>query len=501
MEKKGQILIDIESFVTSISLLEDSSLKEFYVEYKQSNRITGNIYKGKVVNVLQGLQTAFVNIGMHRNAFLYVGETLDDRSDLRKSGVIPSELNISSGDYVMVQATKEEIGLKGARLSCNISLPGRYLVYLPTIDFVGISNKITDEKVREKLNKLIEKIKPKTGGFIARTVCLDAKKSDIVEEAKQLENLFEEIKKSYDSSDGVSLIHSEGDLVFRAVRDMLVSNVESIICNDSEVVKSLKQNFAKTNVKMVDKVHFYDSDYDMFEAFGVLNEVDKLLDKKVNLPNGGSLVIEHTEALTAIDINTGKFIGTDNHEQTVFETNLEAATEIARQLRLRNIGGIIVVDFIDMMVEEHKNLVVERLKAAVAPDRTKTRVLDMSGLGLVEITRKKVGNELSTFLLDECPYCRGNAYTHSGDYVSRKLKCELKRLFSNNNFDSALIKINPHIMSAIFANNFFTRDCETIWKDKRIYLIPDDGVNQKNFTVTGSNNKFINLPNEAKLLY
>ncbi len=499
--KRGQILIDVDHNMSSVSLLEDGKLNEFYVEFNDVNLITGNIYKGRVVNVLQGLQTAFVDIGLGRNAFLYVGETLDDRSDLRKSGVIPSQLNVKEGDYVMVQVTKEETPMKGARLSMNISLPGRHIVYLPTIGFTGVSNKITDPTVREKLIKLLDKQKKDGEGFIARTVCLDAKKSEITDDIKYLKELYRGINEAYNEADGVALIHSEGNLLFRSVRDMLSQNVESIICNDFKTVENLKRNFKKQKSRFYNLIEYYESDYDLMDVFGVTKELDKLLERKIDLPSGGFLVIDKTEALTAIDVNTGRFRGSGDHEETVFLTNIEAAKEIARQIRLRNIGGIIVVDFIDMVLPEHNEAVVEALKLETLHDRIKTRVLDMSGLGLVEITRKKVGSELSEFLYDTCPYCKGMAHTQSPMYIARKIKSELKKLFADNNYSSALISINPNLPDFMISSRFFAAECETLWNNKRIYLIPGDAVKIKDFVITGSKSASLTLPQNAKLLY
>lgn len=499
--KHGQILIDIENNMSSVSLLEDGRLNEYYVEYGGSKQLTGNIYKGRVVNVLQGLQTAFVDIGLSRNAFLYVGETLDDRSDLRKSGVIPNELNIKAGDYVMVQVTKEEVGAKGARLSMNISLPGRLIVYLPTINFVGISNKITDEKTREKILKNLEDFKAPNEGFIARTNCLEAKKSEILQEATQMKELFKEISDGFEKAGGVAIIHSEGNLLFRSIRDMLSNNIESIICNDFETVEKLKRDFKRQKSRFYDLVQYYQSNYDILDVFGLSSELDKLLDRKVELVSGGSLIIDKTEALTVIDVNTAKYKGFQDHEETVFMTNLEAAKEIARQLRLRNIGGIIVVDFIDMFLEEHKTAVVDELKKELVFDRIKTRVLDMTGLGLVEITRKKVGNELQEYLLDECPICNGSAHTHSARYMSRKIKSGLKRLFADNNFSSAIISLSPSYVDTIIASRIFAYECENQWVAKRIYLVPKENMRLNEMTVSGSNAVYLNLPQNAKLLY
>ena len=496
---KRSVLIDVELDMSSVALIEDGKLIEFHIEYKEKNRLTGNIYKGRVENVLQGLESAFVNIGRSRNGFLYVGETLDDRSDLKR--VVPSALKEKAGDFVMVQVTKEESGQKGARLTSNISLPGRYVVLLPDIDFVGISNKITDPDRREMLTKLLMKHKPSGGGLIARTVCIDAKKNDIVSEIKRMQAMYDKIKCDYDAADGIGLLHSEDDLVYRAVRDMLSSDVERIVCNDEKTVSRLKMLLMELNSEYRNKVEYYTGAYDVWDLFGIGREVDKLLERKVSLPSGGTLFIDRTEALTSIDVNTGSFTAGADREETVYFTNMEAAKEIARQLRLRNIGGIIVVDFIDMADEEHKAAVVEALRNEVIRDRIKTRVQDMTQLGLVEITRKKVGKPLYTKLLDVCEHCNGMGYVPNGDYVARRLKSELKRLFAENGFKNAVVMVNTDIMDRIFASRYFSIVCENEWRDKRIYLSPDRKVKPLEFKITGNDETSMTLPVTAKLLY
>lgn len=496
---KRSILIDVEPQMSSVSLLEDGRLIEFHIEYKESNRLTGNIYKGRVENVLQGLESAFVNIGRGRNGFLNVGETLYERPDLQKH--VPASLPQKAGDYVMVQVTKEEVGQKGARLTSAVSLPGRCVVFLPNIDFVGISNKITDPDRRDMLLKLLTKYKPAGGGLIARTVCIDAKKSDIVAEIKRMQLMFDKIREAYEKADGVCLLHSEVDLVYRAVRDMLGSDVEHIICNDLPTVERLKTLLKDMESNFHHKVQFYESDYDIWDVFGIGNEVDKLLERKVPLPSGGSLVIDHTEALTAIDVNTGSFSSGVDREETVYLTNLEAAKEIARQLRLRNIGGIVVVDFIDMLSEEHRTAVVETLRNEVVRDRIKTRVQGMTQLGLVELTRKKVGKELSTKLLAPCPHCKGAGTVPNGDYVSRKLKAALRRMFADSDRRNAVVTVNASVAEHIFMSRYFSGLCQTEWKNKRIYLVPDAQIKPLSFVVTGNDEQIIDLPPTARLLY
>lgn len=499
--KTGLILIDVQSYMSSVSLVEDGKLKEHYVEYKDSSYITGDIYKGQVKTVLTGLQSAFVNFGSVRNGFLAVGETVDHKTVMRESGVMPARIDAKEGDYIMVQATKEEIGNKGARLTTNITLPGRYLIFLPTLDFVGVSGKITDVPAREKIIKQLNRLKPAGAGFIARTACLEAKRGEIAAEAKRLIEQWKKVLSAYDQAEGISRIYSDGDLVFRQVRDMLSPDIEAIVCNDAAAAETLKRELKEQSIKYWDKVRLYDGEYDMLDAYNVLSEVDKLLDRTVKLESGVSLVFDYTEALTVIDVNTASFARGTNHEETVFRANIEAAREIARQIRLRNIGGIIVVDFIDMQDDEHKEAVIEELKHEMLYDRTKTRVIGMSALGLVEITRKKVGKELSTVLLDKCPFCNGGAHAQSVDYVARKIKARLRRLFLDDNCTTAVVTLNFSLVDVMFKGRYFSLECETVWSGKRIYLVPDTMLLNGNFRVRGSSDAAVDVPQNARLLY
>lgn len=499
---KSQIIIDIGPQVRSVALLENGVLSECFVESGNPNFISGNIYKGKVINVLDGLQTAFVECGLRKKGFLYVGETLSGGSDLQKNGLMPSKLNVLAGDYIMVQATKEETESKGARLSANISLPGRYVVYMPTFEFVGVSNKITDESTRERLTDLITSFKADGEGFIARTISADADSEVIKAEALELKAIYKTIFDKYNQvGDNVSVVHTEGDIILRTLRDMLRNTTCEIICNDKNVTQELISFLKSKNSIYEKKVKFYEDKKDILSSYGIIDAVDKLLDKKAELPSGGSLIIEKTEALTVIDVNTARFQGIGDREKTVFITNCEAAKEIAKQIRLRNIGGIIVVDFIDMLDEKNQEQVVDILRKEVTVDRIKTRVLDMTGLGLVEITRKKVGNELGVALRDKCGVCQGAMASQSNMWLCRKIKAELTNLFASYKYENAIVSVVPELQNYIFQSGFFGKEINSIWEDKRIYIITNDSHNKNVFFVTGSDAGNLTLPNDAKLLY
>ena len=497
--KSEIILVDVQQGMSSISLIQGGELKEHYVEIQKSNYITGNIYCGKVVNVLQGLQSAFVDVGRDRNGFLSVEETMDHKSVMKD--FIPKQIQAKSGDYILVQATKEEIGSKGARLTTNISLAGRYVVFLPTLDFIGVSNKITDEVVREDLTNFLTKHKGKGTGLIARTICLEAKKKDIIEEIKRLKEQWEKILKDFNNRQTICKIHDDGDIVFRTIRDILSTRTDAVYCNSVYECEFLREKLKTYNPEFAPKIKLYTENVDMYQKYGIIEQVDQLLKKKVMLKSGASLVFDYTEALTVIDVNTCKYQGKENHEETVFNANLEAATEIARQIRLRNIGGIIIIDFIDMQNEENKQAVMKRLCEEMRFDRTKTRVVDMTELGLVEVTRKKTGKELSTVLLEKCSHCEGTSLTFSKDYMSRKIKVALTNCFLDSSVVGVSIKMRKNLVEHIIASKYFDYFCSNEWFDKSIYLIPSETIDDDKFILTPLYTQdFSSVPSKAILL-
>ncbi|HEY8423957.1 MAG TPA: Rne/Rng family ribonuclease [Clostridia bacterium] len=502
MSKKSSIYIDVNSNNVSVAMTEDDELVEFYIESSSQKKLVGNIYKGVVVNVLAGMQAAFVDIGLERNAFMYVGDMIIDRAELQNHEIdIPEKLSIAPGDEIMVQVVKDEVGTKGARISCNISLPGRSVVMTPTLDFFGVSRKITDEKIKQKLMKIVKDHAAEGCGYIIRTVAPEMSKKEIVAEMKQLSKLWESIQERYKKARPRELIYTEGDLVARMVRDMLNSNVEHIITNSKEAYNTISEHLVKSLAVCADKLELYTGKIDMFKYYGIRQKIDKLLDRKVWLKSGGYLIIDKTEALTVIDVNSGKYTGESNLlEDTVFKVNLEAAQEIARQLRLRNIGGIVIIDFIDMELNEHKQKVLEVLEEALKRDRTKCKLLGMTQLGLVELTRKKVRNDISSCLQDECTICHGSGRILSTAAVADKIRTDLLDLFATMDPPAATITVNPDVMAKMFTG-IFSKECETIWAGKRIYVIPDEHLLRDVYRIQVHKDKILTLPNNAKLLY
>lgn len=496
---KSKILVDYESYMCCVALLEDGVLKEFYVEDRNTSRITGNIYKGRVVNVLPGLQSAFVDIGLRKNGFLAASDMLEDRTALTRSGAIPTRLDIHEGESVLVQAIKEPTDTKGPRLSANLSIPGRFIVYMPTVDFVGVSNKITDEADRQRLMSLLTKNRPGPNcGLIARTSAKDARKSDIIDEIKYFDNMYRALIEKYRSASGVTLLSSDGDLVFRTVRDILNSTVDEIVCNSAELGERLTGYLAENLAHPV-KVTVTE-DADVLKKFGILNEVEKLLKQKVELKSGGTLVIDYTEALTVIDVNSAKFTGDTDREQTVYNINCEAAREIARQLRLRNVGGLIIIDFIDMQDPLHNEEVVKILTAETAADRTRTRVLPMTELGIVQMTRKKTGSEIQSLLLRKCESCHGAAHVQSPNFIARKIKAQLQEVFNDTINNAAVVTVNPAVFEQLSRGDWFSSFTSGRYAGRLVYLVPSAEVSPNSFRLGAQHNTILSLPDSAFLL-
>ena len=484
---------------TIAALADGKRLVEYHIERSSANQIVGNIYKGKVEVVLSGMQAAFINVGLQKNGYLFVGDTLIDKS-LLSDGNFPDTLDIKEGDEIMVQAVKDPSGTKGARLTTHLSLAGKYVVYVPSLKSSSISRKITDENTKEKLLKIVDGIKRKSGAFILRTASEYAKPSDIKTEAKNLLSQYEEILKNYKKASVGDEVYSESDLVMRMVRDVVTTDVEKIIVADKTIYERLKK-LPKTREKVIkNKLVLYKGKDDLFKAYGLDEEVDSLLHNRVNLSSGAYLIIDKTEALTVIDVNTGSFVGEEKLEDTVFATNLLASEEIARQVRLRNIGGIVIVDFIDMESEEHREKLIEALTEALKKDRLKCNVIGMTGLGIVQFTRRKKRKELSAVLNKPCPYCKGEGKILSNDYIVMKIRTGLLDLFVNE-YKSAIIDLNVEILEHILSTGALKKDIEKYFTGKRIYLVPHKTYHHEYFKIKGDNEDILSLPDNAIMLY
>ncbi len=492
------VYIDRFAGNTVAVLASEDKLIEYFIEKSKKTQIVGSVYKGKVKNVLSGINACFVDVGLEKNGYLSVGDTLIDKNLLNEDSVF-SELNLKEEDEIIVQAVKDPTKSKGVRLTKHLSLVGKNIVYMPTFSVNAVSRKITDEKVRQKLEKTLGKIKRNQGGFIARTASENATTKEINSEAKNLICQYEEILENYKTAKIGDVLYSDGDLVMRIVRDILTCDVENVFVADEEIYNRLK-NLPKSRDKIRKKLIFFNEKEDMFKKFNLTSQIESLLRNRVDLSSGAYLIIDKTEALTVIDVNTGSFIGEERLEDTVFQTNLLAAKEIARQVRLRNISGIVVVDFIDMQSEEHRNELVNHLSEELKKDRLKCNVIGMTGLGIVEFTRRKKRKAISEILNKDCPYCKGEGKILSNDYIIMKIRTGLLDVFSND-FSSAIIDVNAEICDYILKSGVLYKDVNKFFKDKRIYLIPHKSLHQESFYIRGDNSQVLSLPETAKLLY
>ena len=417
-----EILISSDPWENRVAILEDNVLAELYIEREE--KVIGSIYKGKVQNVLPGMGASFVDIGLGRNAFLYVDDinkTPLNIGDVEitqgRSGWTISE-KVNRGDDVLVQIVKEPRGLKGARISTNISLPGRYLILMPTGKYSGVSRKIESADERNRLKAVMKRIRPEGMATVVRTAAAGVSEAELIADLGVLIRMWHGILESYKRAPSPSLLHKDMNLVYKAARDFITADVDRVLIDNEEEYRKVCTFLQLLGPQYLDRVEHYNSGRSLFKDFKVDDELQKLMKPKINLPSGGSIVIETTEALTVIDVNSGKFTGGKNLEDTIVKTNVEAAAEIARQVRLRDIGGIIVCDFIDMNTEASRNKVIATLEGGLRRDRTRSTIQSFSNLGLLEFTRKRVGKDLSSQLRGSCPTCSGLGTVMSAQSVA-----------------------------------------------------------------------------------
>lgn len=445
-----QIYINSLLRETRVTYVEDGKPVEYLIERPLEKRMIGNVYKGKVANVLPGMQAAFVDIGYKKNAFLYVDDLIafkrTDREETSQSVNIQDL--VQTGDEIMIQVSKEAVGSKGPKVTTNLSLPGRYLVYLPQGRHVGISRRIEDEMERERLKDIGERLIREEEGLIVRTKCVGVSEDDLVQDLNELRALWENIQKKAHQATAPQMIHQELDIIPKIVRDLLTIDIDECFIDDKEQYERLKQEMSPYP-ELQEKLRLYTGKQHIFDYYNITSELDKALRRKVWLKSGGYIIVDHTEALTAIDVNTGKFIGKRDLEQTVLKTNLEAAKEIARQLRLRDIGGIIIVDFIDMTDSAHQHAVLQELQNEVKRDRTKTVVVGLTSLGLVEMTRKKMRENVLEVLSKPCSYCEGKGYTLKEESVASKVEQMLLE-YHTLGIEALLIEMHPNVAEKLF---------------------------------------------------
>jgi len=424
-----EILVNVTPRETRVALLENGVLQEIFIERALRRGLVGNIYRGKVVRVLPGMQAAFVEIGLERAAFLHASDIHVLAPEGSESAVEPaiSEL-LHDGQEVSVQVVKDPMGTKGARLTTQISIPSRYLVFLPNINTVGISQKIEDEDERVRLRDAIQVfIDEQGGGYIARTVAEGASIDALRADVKYLRKLWESISENAVSAKPGSIIYEDLPLSMRVLRDLLDDNIEKIRIDSRESFQRAQEFVGRIMPELQTQIEYYPGERPIFDLYGVDDEIQKALARKVQLKSGGYLIIDQTEAMTTIDINTGGYVGHRNLEETIFKTNLESAQTIARQLRLRNLGGIIIVDFIDMKQEEHKRQVLRTFERYLDQDHAKTHISEVSALGLVEMTRKRTRESLEHILCETCSTCGGRASLKTAETVCYEIFREILR--------------------------------------------------------------------------
>lgn len=441
----AEILINVRPTLTRVAYVEDGVLSDLKVERRGSPTLVGSIYKGRVVRVLPGMQAAFVDVGLDRAAFLYVGDVrtdLDaeprlymdqDESESEGEGHGESEEPraqiqdlLHEGQIIMVQVAKDPLGTKGARITTHISLAGRHVVYMPTLKHLGISRRISSESERDRLKKIVESLKPK-GGVIIRTACEGASEESLSSDLDYLNRLWSEVEKAYEKRKTPGLIHGEIDVELRALRDLLNEQVEKVIVDDQKVHKKVLTFVNQFMPKHGKSVVLHAGPQPLFDIYDLDIEISRSLDRKIWLKSGGYIVIDEAEALVVIDINTGRFVGKKDLEDTILKTNLEAIKEIAHQLRIRNCGGIIIIDFIDMEKTAHREKVMTALTLELSKDLAKTTVVSMSELGLVEMTRKRIRPSLVSTLCEPCTYCEGRGYIRRKSTVAQEIFTALER--------------------------------------------------------------------------
>jgi ribonuclease G len=460
---RKEIIINVEPKETRIGIREDGDLVEYMVERSGDRLSVGDIYKAKVTAVLPGMQAAFLDIGYGKSAFLHVSdmgveirdfERIEDRFDGDGSTDVPEvtkerglliEQMLSKGDEILVQVTKEPIGTKGPRVSTQISIPGRYVVVMPNADLVGVSRKIDDREERHRLKSIVAPLKPDGMGLIVRTAGEGMERKQFQADIKFLTKLWKRQSKRTEKAKAPNLIHKDMEIITRLVRDIFTEDVNGVIVDSKKEFREIVSYLRSFAPDLRSRVQLYKEDTPIFDAYEIERETEKILNRIVPLKKGGFISIDHTEALVAIDVNTGRYRGARDQEETALKTNLNAAREIARQLRLRDLGGIIVIDFIDMELEENRKKVIDELRALLRRDRSRTKTLRVSEMGLVEMTRQRVRPSLGQLLSDTCPGCGGSGRVLSLQSIEMRLERSLRRLRGRTRENRIELYLNPEV--------------------------------------------------------
>jgi ribonuclease G len=467
---KREIFINSTPQESRIAIMEDGILAEFLVERKQERGIAGNLYKGKVARVLPGMQAAFVEIGMEKAGFLHASDFFDIPEDVQliaSSGDevefedppkpppsarrLPLEKRISAGEEILVQVAKDPLGTKGARVTSHVSLPGRYMVFMPNTKHIGISRRIEGEEERKRLKEIAHWLGTADGGFILRTACEGRSKREIQRDLRFLTKLWKRIQQKAETAAAPVIIHQDLDLITRTIRDFFTPDTEKVVVDSAKDHRRIVDFVRNFMPRLRSKIVLYSDSEPLFDRYAIEEKIEKALDRRVWLRSGGYIIIERTEALTAIDVNAGRFIGRRNQEETIFKTNFEAAQEVVRQLRLRNVGGIIIIDFIDMEKEANRKKVYEALKDALKKDKARTNILKISELGLVEMTRQRTRESLENQLLSPCPHCDGRGRIKSSVTIAYDVLRAIKKQQMNlENGKNIIVRLHPDVANFLY---------------------------------------------------
>lgn len=512
MERKNmyrQLIVNETEHETRVALLEDSTIVELFIDRWDTDDIAGNIYKGRVQRVLPGMQAAFVDIGLNQAAFIHVDDVLlecfDDlekqfladsgESDLdlqdideplageRMKQVTPIEDLIKEGQEILVHVTKAPMGTKGARVTSYVTIPGRYLVLMPYSNHVGISRRIVDEEERSRLREIVRTLRKNSFGYIVRTAGEGIPLEKFTYEMKFLNKLWENIKKKYRNSPAPALLHKELNVSLRAVRDLLTDEAQRLVTDSVDVYDAVLDFLEAYMPSLKDSVELYEGLEPIFDSYNLEGDISRALRRKVWLKSGGYIVIEQTEALVAIDVNTGRYVGKYNLDETILKTNMDAVKEIAYQLRLRDVGGLIIIDFIDMEKKINQEKVYNALKEALKRDRSKTHVLRMSEMGLIQMTRKRIREPLTRILCEPCFYCDGEGYLISQQSICYNVYREILRESADIIGNKITLRINPKIAELLLGeeNNIIVSLERSL--GKRIIIYPDTKFHMEEFDI------------------
>lgn len=484
-----ELLMNVTPNETRIALVETGMLREVHIERQAKRGIVGNIYKGRVTRVLPGMQSAFVDIGLEKAAFLHAADIVShtecvDENEQKQFKVKSISELVREGQDIVVQVVKDPLGTKGARLTTDITLPSRYLVFMPENSHVGVSQRIESEEERARLKALVEPFCDELGGFIIRTATEGASKEELRQDAEFLKRLWRKVLERKSKYPTKSKIYGEPALPQRILRDFIGTNLEKIRIDSKLCFGEVKEFTDEFMPELSDKLVLYSGNQPIFDVYGVENAIQTALDKRVNLKSGGYLIIEQTEAMTTIDINTGAFVGHRNLEETIFNTNIEATKAIAQQLQLRNLGGIIIIDFIDMQTDEHRNRVLESLCDALSKDRVKTNVNGFTQLGLVEMTRKRTRESLEHVLCDECPTCHGRGRVKTVETVCYEIMREIIRVYHLFSSEQFVVYASPAVSEYLINEESHGLLPEVeMFIGKRVKVKTEQFYNQEQFDV------------------